>query len=251
MARQFGAPHKSEYWVAAIILLALAVTVLLPIASAGPPTTKPVNVHVKQSDGTTGLEGVTITYSCEGGYVDDFGTTNSDGHAGPVELEVGDECEFTATYRGTTAVETHEIDGELTRLFVHRKGATRAFGAGHTELPAGLRATGQPVLVGGSMGTASYVLAGTGSAERLSFSSSCHGAGRQMSRHRAKRTWRGGDVVASLADRGILVRSQSLRGVAEEAPGAYKDVGAVVQAAHDAGISRKVARLEPLVCIKG
>ena len=101
------------------------------------------------------------------------------------------------------------------------------------------------------MGTASYVLAGTGAAEGLSFSSSCHGAGRSMSRHRAKRTWQGRDVVASLANRGILVRSQSLRGVAEEAPGAYKDVSAVVQSAHDAGISKLVARLEPLVCIKG
>jgi len=164
------------------------------------------------------------------------------------------QADLTLLYdvsHNTCKVETHEIDGEPRRLFVHRKGATRAFGAGHPELPPGLRATGQPVLVGGSMGTASYVLAGTGAAEGLSFSSSCHGAGRSMSRHRAKRTWRGGDVVASLADRGILVRSQSLRGVAEEAPGAYKDVSAVVQAAHDAGISRKVARLEPLVCIKG
>jgi len=164
------------------------------------------------------------------------------------------QAQLTLLYdvsHNTCKVETHEIDGEPKRLFVHRKGATRAFGAGHPDLPPGLRATGQPVLVGGSMGTASYVLAGTGAAEGLSFSSSCHGAGRAMSRHRAKRTWRGRDVVATLADRGILVRSQSLRGVAEEAPGAYKDVGAVVQAAHDAGISRKVARLEPLVCIKG
>jgi tRNA-splicing ligase RtcB len=101
------------------------------------------------------------------------------------------------------------------------------------------------------MGTASYVLAGTALGESLSFSSSCHGAGRAMSRHQAKRTWRGKDVVTSLEERGIIVRSTSLRGVAEEAPGAYKDVSAVVQAAHAAGLSKIVARVEPLVCIKG
>jgi tRNA-splicing ligase RtcB len=101
------------------------------------------------------------------------------------------------------------------------------------------------------MGTASFVLAGTNGGAALSFSSSCHGAGRAMSRHEAKRAWRGAEVVESLADRGIIVRSNSMRGIAEEAPGAYKDVAAVVQAAHDAGISTKVARLEPLVCVKG
>jgi tRNA-splicing ligase RtcB len=151
----------------------------------------------------------------------------------------------------TCKVETHRVDGKERRLFVHRKGATRAFGAGHPELPAALRPAGQPVLIGGSMGTASYILSGTSCGESLSFSSSCHGAGRAMSRHEAKRTWRGKDIVEGLAHRGIIVRSNSLRGVAEEAPGAYKDVGAVVQAAHDAGLSRKVARLEPVVCIKG
>ena len=151
----------------------------------------------------------------------------------------------------TCKVETHAVDGQPRRLFVHRKGATRAFGAGHLDLPAELREAGQPVLIGGSMGTQSYILAGTSRGETLSFSSSCHGAGRAMSRHQAKRTWRGKDVVADLAERGIVVRSNSWRGVAEEAPGAYKDVSAVVQAAHDAGISKKVARLEPLVCIKG
>jgi tRNA-splicing ligase RtcB len=151
----------------------------------------------------------------------------------------------------TCKIERHIVDGKPKRLFVHRKGATRAFGPGHAELPAAFQATGQPVLIGGSMGTASYVLAGTSSAETLSFSSSCHGAGRAMSRHQAKRNWRGQQLIELLAGRGILIRSRSLRGVAEEAPGAYKDVDAVVQAAHDAGISRKVARLEPLICIKG
>ena len=151
----------------------------------------------------------------------------------------------------TCKVEQHLVDGKPKRLFVHRKGATRAFGAGHADLPEALRPAGQPVLIGGSMGTASYVLAGTPRGEALSFSSSCHGAGRAMSRHQAKRTWRGRDVITSLAARGIIVRSNSMRGIAEEAPGAYKDVTAVVQAAHDAGISKKVARLEPLVCVKG
>jgi len=151
----------------------------------------------------------------------------------------------------TCKLETHAVAGQTRRLFVHRKGATRAFGAGHPDLPPDLRAIGQPVLIGGSMGTASYILAGTSQGETLSFSSSCHGAGRAMSRHQAKRTWRGKEVVADLAGRGIVIRSVSWRGVAEEAPGAYKDVAAVVQAAHDVGISKKVARLDPLVCIKG
>ena len=151
----------------------------------------------------------------------------------------------------TCKVERHRGNGEAKRVFVHRKGATRAFGPGHPDLPAAFRDSGQPVLIGGSMGTASYILAGTQDGESLSFSSSCHGAGRAMSRHQAKRSWRGGQVVKELAARGILIRSASLRGVAEEAPGAYKDVSAVVQAAHDAGLSRKVARVEPLICVKG
>ncbi|HEU4619763.1 MAG TPA: RtcB family protein [Gammaproteobacteria bacterium] len=151
----------------------------------------------------------------------------------------------------TCKAEEHRVDGKPTRLFVHRKGATRAFGPGHPELPTALRHAGQPVLIGGSMGTASYVLAGVADSEALSFSSSCHGAGRAMSRHEAVRTWRGADVVKDLATRGILIRSRSMRGIAEEAPHAYKDVSAVVQAAHEAGLSRTVARLEPLVCIKG
>jgi tRNA-splicing ligase RtcB len=147
--------------------------------------------------------------------------------------------------------ETHTIDGVQRKLFVHRKGATRALGPGHPDLPDGLRAVGQPVLIGGSMGTGSYILAGTERSEGLSFSSSCHGAGRAMSRHQATRQWRGREVVDELAGRGILIRSPSLRGVAEEAPGAYKDVSRVVDAADRAGLSRKVARLEPLICVKG
>ena len=134
---------------------------------------------------------------------------------------------------------------------MHRKGATRAFGPGHPSLPAALRESGQPVLIGGTMGTASYILAGTKESMQLAYGSACHGAGRNMSRRKATKLWRGGDIVQQLADRGILIRSPSMRGIAEEAPGAYKDVSAVVKAADQAGLSRMVAKLEPLVCIKG
>ncbi len=151
----------------------------------------------------------------------------------------------------TCKVEDHDVDGRRRRLFIHRKGATRAYGPGHPDLPQGLRAIGQPVLIGGTMGTASYVLVGTAEGERRSFSSACHGAGRAMSRHQATRQWQGREVVDGLARQGIVVRSPSLRGVAEEAPGAYKDVGAVVDASEAAGLARKVARLRPLVCVKG
>ena len=151
----------------------------------------------------------------------------------------------------TCKVEDHEVGGRRRRLFVHRKGATRAFGPGHPELPEALRETGQPVLIGGTMGTGSYVLVGTGEGERRSFSSACHGAGRAMSRHQATRQWQGRQVVDQLAREGIVIRSPSMRGVAEEAPGAYKDVTAVVDASEAAGLARKVAHLRPMVCVKG
>jgi tRNA-splicing ligase RtcB (3'-phosphate/5'-hydroxy nucleic acid ligase) len=151
----------------------------------------------------------------------------------------------------TCKLERHNVDGRPRELFVHRKGATRAFGPGHAELPESLRPFGQPVLIGGSMGSASYVLAGTERGAALSFGSSCHGAGRRMSRRQAGKQWQGRQVVDDLARRGILIRSHSQRGVAEEAPGAYKDVDTVVDAAHAAGLSAKVARLVPLVCVKG
>jgi tRNA-splicing ligase RtcB len=151
----------------------------------------------------------------------------------------------------TCKVEDHEVDGRRRRLFIHRKGATRAYGPGHPDLPTGLRRTGQPVLIGGTMGTASYILVGTGEGERRSFSSACHGAGRAMSRHQATRQWQGRAVVDELAHQGVVIRSPSLRGVAEEAPGAYKDVTAVVDASEAAGLARKVARLRPMVCVKG
>jgi RNA-splicing ligase RtcB len=143
------------------------------------------------------------------------------------------------------------VDGQPRRLFVHRKGTTRAFGPGHPSLPPALRAAGQPVIIGGSMGTASYILAGCEATEVAAFASACHGAGRSMSRNQATRRWQGRAVVDELARRGILIRSPSLRGVAEEAPGAYKDVSAVVDVAAAPGLAKKVARLEPLVCVKG
>ncbi|MEK7666137.1 MAG: RtcB family protein [Pseudomonadota bacterium] len=151
----------------------------------------------------------------------------------------------------TCKEEEHVVDGVPRRLFVHRKGATRALGPGHPAIPEALRAVGQPVLIGGTMGTASYILVGTAQGMQQSFGSACHGAGRAMSRHAAYRQWQGRQVIDELAGRGILIRSPTSRGVAEEAPGAYKDVAAVVDAAHAAGLARKVARVEPLICIKG
>lgn len=151
----------------------------------------------------------------------------------------------------TCKLETHVIDGSPRRLFVHRKGATRALGPGHPDLPPSLRHVGQPVLIGGSMGTSSYVLVGTSKSEQRAFSSSCHGAGRAMSRNQARKQWHGRELVKELATKGVLIRSPSLRGVAEEAPGAYKDVSQVVDSADRVGLSSKVVRLEPLVCVKG
>lgn len=151
----------------------------------------------------------------------------------------------------TCKVEPHVVAGKRRELFVHRKGATRAFGPGHPSLPEALRSVGQPVLIGGSMGTGSYILVGEASGEHKAFSSACHGAGRAMSRHAALKQWSGRKIVDDLAAQGILIRSPSTRGVAEEAPGAYKDVGAVVAVAEHAGLSRRVARLRPLICIKG
>ncbi|WP_019013028.1 RtcB family protein [Elioraea tepidiphila] len=151
----------------------------------------------------------------------------------------------------TCKEETHKIDGEPRHLFVHRKGATRALGPGHPALPERLRAVGQPVLIGGSMGTGSWVLAGLPNSEARAFASACHGAGRALSRHAALKRWSGRAIQDELAAAGILIRSPSTRGIAEEAPGAYKDVGAVVAVTERAGLARRVARLRPIVCIKG
>ncbi len=148
-------------------------------------------------------------------------------------------------------VESHEINGRIQQVCVHRKGATRAFAPGHAEIPPDYRDVGQPVLVPGSMGTASYVLAGTAGAMSQTFGSTCHGAGRAMSRTQARKQVRGDVLEHELNQQGILIRAGSLRGLAEEAPFAYKEVEAVIEAVEGAGIARAVARLEPLAVIKG
>jgi tRNA-splicing ligase RtcB len=151
----------------------------------------------------------------------------------------------------TCKQETHLVEGRARELYVHRKGATRAFGPGHPELPAAYREVGQPVIIGGSMGTASYILRGTVDSEARAYSSASHGAGRAMSRHEALRHWRGRALVDDLAARGIIIKTKSMRGVAEEAPEAYKDVDAVVESTALAGLASKVARLTPRICVKG
>src|SRR5262249_51943354 len=147
--------------------------------------------------------------------------------------------------------EEHTVDGARRRVYVHRKGATRAFGPGHPALAAHLRPLGQPVIIPGDMGRYSFVLVGTARAMAETFGSSSHGAGRMMSRAQAKKAGRGLDLVAELAKRGVTVRAKSLAGVAEEMPWAYKDVADVVDVVHDAGIARKVARMRPLAVVKG
>jgi tRNA-splicing ligase RtcB len=148
-------------------------------------------------------------------------------------------------------IETHEVDGRQVRVCVHRKGATRAFGPGAPGLPPEYKAIGQPVIIPGSMGTASWVLAGTEASMQRSFGSSCHGAGRVMSRSQAKKTVRGDELRRELEREGIQVRAGSMPGLAEEAPSAYKDVDAVVETVAAAGIAKKVARLRPVAVIKG
>ncbi|MCE5339883.1 MAG: RtcB family protein [Planctomycetaceae bacterium] len=151
----------------------------------------------------------------------------------------------------TAKIEAHEVDGKMKELLIHRKGATRSFGPGSSDLPARYKPFGQPVLIGGSMGTASYILAGTTESENLAFSSACHGAGRSMSRTAATKKYQGNQIVKDLAQRKIIIKSRSMRGLAEEAPGAYKNVSAVVEATANAGLAKKVARLTPLICVKG
>ncbi|MBN1936362.1 MAG: RtcB family protein [Anaerolineae bacterium] len=151
----------------------------------------------------------------------------------------------------TAKVETHTVDGVAKKLVVHRKGATRAFGPGRPEVPEAYRAVGQPVLVGGTMGTCSYILSGTQRAMDATFGSALHGAGRTMSRNQAIKQFRADDLIRRLDGQGIIVRGHSKKGLAEEAPGAYKDVDEVVEIMHNAGIVHKVARVRPLICIKG
>lgn len=148
-------------------------------------------------------------------------------------------------------IETHNVSGEPVEVCVHRKGATRAFGPGFQGLPGEYRSIGQPVLVPGSMGTASWVLVGTEESMQRSFGSSCHGAGRTMSRSKAKKLIWGEDLRKELQSLGIHIRAGSMAGLAEEAPQAYKDVDEVVEVVHGAGIASKVARLRPIAVIKG
>jgi len=147
-------------------------------------------------------------------------------------------------------VEEHDVDGRRMKLAVHRKGATRAFPAGHPELPAAYRQIGQPVLIPGDMGRASFVLVGTGAMEQT-FGSTCHGAGRVMSRHAAIKAAKGRAIHRELEDRGIIVKASGRESLAEEMPDAYKDATQVVTVVHRAGLSKMVARLRPMGVIKG
>lgn len=148
-------------------------------------------------------------------------------------------------------IETHVVNGKEMKVCVHRKGATRAFGPGSPGLPPEYKKIGQPVIIPGSMGTASWVLVGTEDSMARSFGSSCHGAGRVMSRSKAKREVRGDALKKELEERGIKIRAGSMSGLAEEAPSAYKDVDMVVETVSEAGIAKKVARLKPVAVIKG
>lgn len=148
-------------------------------------------------------------------------------------------------------IETHNINGKNIKVYMHRKGATRAFGPGNNEIPKVYRKIGQPIILPGSMGTASYLLIGTEKAEEVSFASTAHGAGREMSRHEALRRYTGEGIKKELEKNKIFIKSASWDGIAEEAPGAYKDVDEVVEVSHKAGIGNKVCRLKPIGVIKG
>jgi tRNA-splicing ligase RtcB len=168
--------------------------------------------------------------------------------------EIMPKANLTLLYdvsHNTCKVEKHIVDGKPKSLYVHRKGATRAFGPGQPFLPEDIRKAGQPVLIGGTMGTASYILTGTEQNMSLSFGSCCHGAGRAMSRKQATKRWHGRDVVRVLAEKDIIIRGTSYRGIAEEAPEAYKDVTAIVDITENAGLAKKVVKLEPMICVKG
>ncbi len=166
------------------------------------------------------------------------------------EEDAGLELIYDVTHN-IAKIEKHEVNGKQETLCVHRKGATRAFPAGHPDVPRKYASIGQPVFIPGDMGRFSYILVGTEQAMKESFGSTCHGAGRAMSRAAAKRQLRGEEVLKKLESQGITIRAGSLKGLAEEAPQAYKDVGTVVKVTHNAGISRIVARTRPIGVIKG
>ncbi|MBD3209202.1 RtcB family protein [Candidatus Woesearchaeota archaeon] len=166
----------------------------------------------------------------------------------------GEKTEVKTVYdvaHNIAKLEEHVIDGEKRKVWVHRKGATRAFPPGHPAVPKDYQKVGQPILIPGSMGTSSYVLVGTEKAMQESFGSTAHGAGRLMSRKQANATWRGEDLKKELEEKKIYVKAASWRGVSEEAPGAYKDVSEVVKVSHDAGIGNLVAKVVPLGVVKG
>ena len=142
------------------------------------------------------------------------------------------------------------IDGEKKKVCAHRKGATRAFGPGKKEIPLKYRDIGQPVLIPGDMGTESYLLRGTNGSEET-FGSTCHGAGRVMSRHQALKRWRGEEIIKNLKNKGIYIHPSSLKVAAEEAPGAYKNIRSVVDISDGAGLSKKVVKFVPLGVVKG
>ncbi len=169
---------------------------------------------------------------------------------GKSQREIGLEQVYDVAHN-IAKIEEYTIDGKKQSLCVHRKGATRAFPAGHPEVPPTYREVGQPVLIPGDMERGAYIAVGTDVAMRESFGSTCHGAGRVQSRGAAKRALRGADVSQALAERGILVKTGSVSSLAEEAPQVYKDVGEVIEVTHRAGISRKVARTVPIGVIKG
>ena len=148
-------------------------------------------------------------------------------------------------------LEKHQIDGRQKKVWVHRKGATRAFPPGHPEIPSAYRQIGQPVLIPGDMGRASWVLAGRAGSMEQTFGTSCHGAGRAMSRTAAVKAAHGRHIDRELAERGVVARARSQKGLAEEQPEAYKDVDLVVDVVERAGLSRKVARMRPIGVIKG
>lgn len=151
----------------------------------------------------------------------------------------------------TAKVEEYNIDGKKKKVIVHRKGATRSLGPGREEIPKVYRDDGQPVIIGGSMETGSYLLVGTKKAEETTFGSTCHGSGRTMSRMKAKKLWRGEKLQKDMEKRGIYVKSVTMQGLAEEAGGAYKNVDEVINSAHNAGISQKIVKLVPIGNIKG
>jgi len=166
----------------------------------------------------------------------------------------GDKVEIDTVYdvaHNMAKLEKHKFDGKEVEVYVHRKGATRAFGPNLEGVPKKYKKVGQPIILPGSMGTASYVLVGSKTSMKETFGSTAHGAGRTMSRHQANKVHSADKVKRELEERKIYIKSRSWKGISEEAPGAYKDVDEVVQASHDAGIGNLVVRLRPMGVLKG